>query len=420
MTDCPPLETLDRLLREELAGAEVDAIVEHVEACTACQVALDRLGRADAEPEVRLLRGGGVGAVVTWDEAEVNAMLSRLGRDLSSLAEEEPAASGRPATKDADLPAIDGYTMLGELGRGGMGIVYKALHLRLNRLVALKMILAGPQLAPKARERFSHEAQAVARLRHPNIVQVYDFGEQDGRPYFSMELVAGGNLAGRLDGAPLTARRSAQLVEVLAGAVDYAHRNGVLHRDLKPANILVDTWAGPETGGEGPAPWSQEHDDPPPVKITDFGLSKEITESPDPRTQTGTVLGTPCYMAPEQARGRGEVVGATADVYALGVILYEPPDGPSAVSCGLAPGDALAGGSRASGLGAAPPAGRAARPGDDLHEMPGEGAAGAVRDGGRPGRRPAPVPRPPTDPARPVGLAGRLRRWRGAARPWQG
>ena len=138
---------------------------------------------------------------------------------------------------------IDGYTILGELGRGGMGVVYKALHLRLNRLVALKMVLAGPQLAPTARERFGHEAKAVARLRHPNIVQVYDFGEEDGRPYFSMELVAGGSLAGRLDGAPRTARWSARLVEVLARAIDYAHRNGVLHRDLKPGNILVEAWA---------------------------------------------------------------------------------------------------------------------------------------------------------------------------------
>ena len=220
------------------------------------------------------------------------------------------------------MPTIDGYTMLGELGRGGMGIVYKALHLHLNRLVAVKMILAGPQLAPKARERFSHEAQAVAKLRHPNIVQVYDFGEQDGRPYFSMELVAGGSLANRLDGAPMTATWSAQLLEVLARAVDYAHQNGVLHRDLKPANILVDTWIGQDSG-EGPASWPPGHDRALPVKITDFGLSKEITESASPQTQTGTVLGTPCYMAPEQARYRGEVVGATADVYALGVILYE-------------------------------------------------------------------------------------------------
>jgi hypothetical protein len=193
MTDCPPRADLARLVRDDIPGDELPAIAEHVE--------VDRLARAEVEPEVRLLRRGAGDAAPAPGGSEFDAFLSRVGRELVLPDDGGHFGSGPPSAKNGDLPAIDGYTVLGELGRGGMGIVYKALHLRLNRLVALKMILAGPQLAPKARERFGHEAQAVARLRHPNIVQVYDFGEQDGRPYFSMELVAGGSLAGRLDGA---------------------------------------------------------------------------------------------------------------------------------------------------------------------------------------------------------------------------
>jgi WD40 repeat protein len=188
-----------------------------------------------------------------------------------------------------------------------MGVIYKARQLSLNRLVALKMVLAGSHAGPQERSRFLTEAQAVAALQHPNIVQVYEVGEHDGLPFFSMEIVDGGNLADRVRGVPLPPRQAAALVEKLARAVAYAHLHGVVHRDLKPANVLL-------TGDGVP-------------KITDFGLAKRMWNDPHATgarhaTKTGMTVGTPSYMAPEQAAGQGKRVGPPADVYALGAILY--------------------------------------------------------------------------------------------------
>jgi eukaryotic-like serine/threonine-protein kinase len=323
MSNCSPPGTLERLLAEDLAGSELERVIGHVEQCDSCQKALDRLGRAEAHSVVRLLR------VAMSQEASdpagerFIASLSDLGQARLPASDERHDTMEPASSNEEELPKVDGYTILCELGRGGMGIVYKALHVELNRLVALKMLLAGPQLAPHARERFRHEAWAVARLIHPNIVQLYDFGEQDGRLYFSMELVEGGSLAGQLGGAPLAPLGAAQLVATLALAVEYAHQNGVLHRDLKPANILVDAGRPEGTGLVMTADLHGERGPLPSVKITDFGLAKGIASSDDPLTQTGAVLGTPSYIAPEQARGRGESAGPTADIYALGAILYE-------------------------------------------------------------------------------------------------
>ena len=319
MRACPPPMTLDRLLAEDLDSSELSEVTAHVEACSSCQVALDQRGRAEMEPVVRLLRHGEGQDHSGSADAKFIALLAELP-PIHSLAidGERPTVA-----KDDELPRIDGYEILGELGRGGMGVVYKALHVELNRPVALKMILAGPQLSLHSRERFRNEACAIARLHHPNIVQVYDFGEQDGRPYFSMELVSGGTLAGQIGGAPFTARRAARLIETLAQAVEYAHRNQVLHRDLKPANILVD--ADP-SANDAADKLGDSRDGIAPTcvaKITDFGLAKEIAGASDHLTQTGMVLGTPSYIAPEQARGQLEHVGAPADVYSLGAILYE-------------------------------------------------------------------------------------------------
>jgi serine/threonine-protein kinase len=213
------------------------------------------------------------------------------------------------------LPAVPGYELLGLLGRGGMGVVYKARQTSLNRLVALKMIRDSALAGPAERKRFRHEAEAVAQLQHPNIVQVYEIGEQDGLPFFSLEFVPGGNLAEQLRGKPQPPRAAAGTAETLARAVHAAHQRDIIHRDLKPANVLLTEDGTP--------------------KIADFGLAKRVqgdsgreaglpAEPPATGglTGTGVVVGTPSYMAPEQAEGKKEV-GTAADVYALGAILYE-------------------------------------------------------------------------------------------------
>jgi tetratricopeptide (TPR) repeat protein len=221
----------------------------------------------------------------------------------------------------ASFPAPPGYEILGELGRGGMGVVYKARHLRLNRLVALKMILAGAHAGAQELVRFRHEAEAAASLQHPNIVQIYEIGEEDGRPYLALEFVEGGSLAAQLDGTPQPPDAAGRLIETLARAVHHAHQQGIVHRDLKPANILL------VSGGVVSGEWSRDttHDSPLTThqpKITDFGLAKRVADSAGP-TQSGTILGTPSYMAPEQASGKSRETGPTTDVYALGAILYE-------------------------------------------------------------------------------------------------
>ncbi len=223
--------------------------------------------------------------------------------------------SKRPVPTRQPAPvAVPGYEIHGVLGRGGMGVVYQARHVGLNRLVALKMILAGVHASPEHLARFRTEAEAVARLQHPNIVQVYDIGEHEGRSYFSLEYVDGGSLAQRLGGTPQQPRAAAALVQALARAVHYAHERGIVHRDLKPANVLLAAC------GLASSPAKPQAAELVP-KVTDFGLARRLDE--DGQTRTGDVMGTPSYMAPEQARGQVHEVGPPADIYALGAILYE-------------------------------------------------------------------------------------------------
>jgi YD repeat-containing protein len=195
---------------------------------------------------------------------------------------------------------IGDYEIKGELGRGGMGVVYRARQISLNRMVALKMLTG--HYGPDELARFLAEAETAAGLHHTNIIQIYEVGEVDGAPFFSMEYVESGSLADQLRTGPIEERDAAQLLVSVARALHFAHRNGVVHRDLKPANILLDPEDVP--------------------KVADFGIAKRLTANAA-LTQSGAVIGTPTYMAPEQARGTSRDVGAAADIYSLGAILYE-------------------------------------------------------------------------------------------------
>jgi WD40 repeat protein/serine/threonine protein kinase len=216
------------------------------------------------------------------------------------------------------LPGLPGYEILGELGRGGMGVVYKARQKGLKRLVALKMILQADHAGRHERERFQREAEAIAHLKHENIVQVYEVGEAEGKPFFSLEFVEGGSLDRRVQATPQPPNEAAGLVEKLARAMYVAHQAGIIHRDLKPANVLLAAPPQPTAHQEG-------KDGPGLVdlipKITDFGLAKKLDEAS--QTQSGAIMGTPSYMATEQAAGKHNVIGPPTDIYALGAILYD-------------------------------------------------------------------------------------------------
>jgi serine/threonine protein kinase len=239
------------------------------------------------------------------DDPRLQALLrERLARRrrLHAALDLPATAPAAQADRPVPLPVIDGYDVDELLGRGGMGLVFKARQKALKRDVALKIIVSGAHAGAAERARFRTEAEAVARLHHTGIVQVYEVGEQAGCPYLALEFVKGGSLAEQLDGTPMSPQRAAQLLLELARAVQHAHEQGIVHRDLKPANVLLT-----ESGA---------------AKIVDFGLAK-LLDSERGQTHTGAVLGSPSYMAPEQGAGLVRAVGPATDVYALGAILYE-------------------------------------------------------------------------------------------------
>jgi serine/threonine-protein kinase len=267
------LRILDVYLAQLQAGERADrgaVLREHPELASAleCLEALEKLG---PKPEDTLPDG------------------LPYGKDVSSTVGELPRGFG-------------GYQLLAEIGRGGMGVVYKARQEDLDRVVAVKMILASHLASPEQVRRFQAEARAAAKLRHSHIVPIHEVGQCNGQDYFTMEYIEGQSLAQRIQAGPIDVPTAVRIVSAIARAVEYLHRQGIVHRDLKPSNILLDSQGEPY--------------------LTDFGLAKFFAPDAE-HTATGVIAGTPAYMAPEQAAGRGREVGPGADVYSLGAILYE-------------------------------------------------------------------------------------------------
>ena len=299
IADCPPADALFKMLSGDLPADEAQTIELHIGECTVCQQRVETIlnqslhfATSTLHDDLTYLNR------VELSPPPVFSVIGMAGRE-NSTDEDSPNDDQRSAIP---RPAIPGYEILKELGRGGMGVVYQARQIRLNRPVALKMILGGTHAGSQARERFLVEAEVVARLRHPNIVLIYQIGEHEGHPFLEMEYVEGGSLSARQMGAPMPPRDAAALVESIAEAMGTAHREGIIHRDLKPANILLTAEGVP--------------------KVADFGLAKLIG-SDSGVTQSGAIIGSPSYMAPEQALGKIRELGVSVDVYALGAILYE-------------------------------------------------------------------------------------------------
>jgi WD40 repeat protein/serine/threonine protein kinase len=290
-----------------LAEPDLERLAEHLGQCAFCRQEIDDIARRD----VFLARLQSA-SVTSEDFADRPGERRAATRALRRAARRSSASGGSLAHDHGALPREVGpYVIVREIGRGGMGVVYLARHAELDRPVALKMILSGEFASEVERQRFRREAELAARVRHPNIVQVYEVGLYRGRPYLALEWCDGGSLADQVgieDWAPM---RAAELVATLADAIEAAHRRGVVHRDLKPSNILLQSPTDPGAPARG--------GDAIP-KVADFGLARAL-ERKSGLTSTGDAVGTPQYMAPEQANGKP--AGPPADIYALGAILYE-------------------------------------------------------------------------------------------------
>jgi tetratricopeptide (TPR) repeat protein len=315
----PPADAVEALAREYLAQLQAGENPDrHALARAHPHLGADlerRLAHVEMVYRLGLAPGGEGTSMAESLEPQTDAS-DPGGSQLSptKLGEPPAAPSGRPGNPP-------NYEILSKVGHGGMGVVYRARQRSLNRTVALKMISAGTHADRDTLARFRIEAEALASLQHPNIVQVYEVGEHGGCPYLAMEFLDGGSLAAHIDGSPQPPRAAAELVEMLARAMHAAHQRGIIHRDLKPANVLFTSGEGVSGTYQGDSP-PTSHLTPNTPKITDFGLAKRLAEGQG-RTSTGVILGTPSYMAPEQATGRVRDTGPPTDVYALGAILYE-------------------------------------------------------------------------------------------------
>jgi serine/threonine-protein kinase len=306
VSSCPNPEELWAYLVGRLPLPLLERIGGHLSDCTSCQLAVASVSdegdylasnvRHCLEPAAFL------------DEPECERLAARALEFTGQGDADTPPASGSGASVPAlpghgPVPELFGkFRLLHLLGRGGMGVVYKALEVPLDRVVALKMVLAGAYAEPQELARFQVEARAVARLDHPNVVRIFEAGDCDGLPYFSMELVEGGTLAQRVKDWPFAPHEAAEQILAVARGMQAAHQKGIVHRDLKPANVLLSSAGTP--------------------KVADFGLAKFL-DSELVATRSNVAMGTPSYMAPEQAAGRTRDTGPTTDVWALGVMLYE-------------------------------------------------------------------------------------------------
>jgi serine/threonine protein kinase len=314
---CPDPSVLRQLLDRSFDAQSGDELAAHLATCAHCRKRLeDTAGQGDLTRWQALWE-----KLQSRDGWEVLLADLRTASERSSVPDGPRAGSGRaegPSSRHEAGPPlppesvqVEGFEVISVLGRGGSGVVYKARQFKLDRLVALKMLSAGAHASSAAVERLRAESTAIARLRHPQVVTIYDVGEQSGIPFLCLELVEGGSLAERLRGKPVSPVDAARLTASLARVIQDAHDHSIIHRDLKPANVLLADLPGSSL-------------DPARIKLTDFGLAKRLdVEGAAGALVSGVVLGTPSYMAPEQAMRGSAAVGPAVDIYGLGAILYE-------------------------------------------------------------------------------------------------